>query len=397
MILTAVTLALSLCGFFLSEIESRYSAVFSEKVIASEYEDFSLRKAKSLLSLCSVAHFPESLEALMKEESLSSFQYFEREQEGIFGSGIALGVGHTRESSGLYNVTVVLRGTNGDEWYSNFSVGNGTLHAGFESASKFAGECVESYLDSHGISKNCARLTLTGHSRGGAVANLLARDLLLSSDALSVCAYTFAAPNTTTDKRASDISYRSIYNFQNPEDFICYIPLESWGYTKYGINLSFPEDILSENEEDYKNMKQSFYNCAGFPHKGYEGGHKDIECLLQSFSDLCPTTEDFEKKSISSPVGSITLREFMERVSCVLSGENPIGGGLFILSCLEDSQLSPLTALLLEGISFDDISSEEAVTEGAIYSSHICECYEAWLSVLEEDYFLQKINEQLCA
>ena len=91
--------------------------------------------------------------------------------------------------------------------------------------------------------------TITGHSRGGAVGNLLAhrlnqiRDGDLSgthhdkfrNQVGAVYAYTFATPNVAAVSKIKEVSEeQNIHNFCYVNDFVPNLPLESWNWGKYG-------------------------------------------------------------------------------------------------------------------------------------------------------------------
>ena len=76
-----------------------------------------------------------------------------------------------------------------------------------------------------------ATFWITGQSRGGAIANVLAARL---SDRLSgskIFAYTFEAPATVDAGAAGD--YKFIHNYVCSDDIVTHIPL--WGMTRYGV------------------------------------------------------------------------------------------------------------------------------------------------------------------
>ncbi len=79
---------------------------------------------------------------------------------------------------------------------------------------------------------------MTGHSRGGAVANMLA-SLLLEDEFFArenMYVYTFAAPNVTTLSSATDSRYDFIWNIVNAEDVVPTVPMYrgSWTFRKFG-------------------------------------------------------------------------------------------------------------------------------------------------------------------
>ena len=383
--LTATALILSLCGIFFQAFSPSPTSVSAMAVSKTESAPFSLEKAQRLEYFCLFAAYPNVLEALLTESGYENMNYAENPQTGAIGSGIALGIAR-RENE----ILVAVRASEGAEWYSNFHIGTGETHAGFLSAALFAQNVLEDYISSQGLSKKDINITLTGHSRGGAVANLMAKELIDSASFSQVTAYTFASPNTTRDFEANNQRYNSIYNIQNPEDFVCFIPLESWGYTKYGRIINLPEK--SEKPEAYDAMEQKFKALTGYPHIGYERGHKEIEEFTNHASSLAPTVEEAYGRVINTPMGDLTLYGYLEKIASLLSGENPVSGGFFILSSLQSKDLAPMTDFLIKGMCFDTPEDSFDLTKSTINSGHAFETYLSWLLVLDESYFLDKIT-----
>ena len=103
-------------------------------------------------------------------------------------------------------VAVVIKGTSSDEeWYSNFNIGQGSKHAGFQTCAEDVMSNLEQYIEDLGLDSSNAKFLVTGHSRGAAVANLVAKEITDSSFAQTknVYGYTFATPAVTTDSNAS--------------------------------------------------------------------------------------------------------------------------------------------------------------------------------------------------
>ena len=73
---------------------------------------------------------------------------------------------------------------------------------------------------------------LTGHSRGAAVANLMASYLIDEGE--EIFCYTFAAPYNTANTEASAQKYDCIFNLVNSNDFVPMLPMPEWGFTRYG-------------------------------------------------------------------------------------------------------------------------------------------------------------------
>ena len=165
-------------------------------------------------------------------------------------------------------ISVIIRGTNGtiEEWSSNMDIGDtrdfanntnhpewtaSTHHMGFDITSNRIMTAVSEYIENeipYPYSVLSHTYWVTGHSRGGALANLVAAKLI--DDNETVFAYTFAAPGTVVCSRcqsyefgeceqstgctAHAAKYNSIFNIVNEDDFIPYFPLKQWYFTLYG-------------------------------------------------------------------------------------------------------------------------------------------------------------------
>lgn len=144
-------------------------------------------------------------------------------------------------------VCVVIRGTNGTlkEWSSNFDLGSTATthnewttsvnHKGFDITANRLNQQVNSYLSTYCYGETNV-LWITGHSRGAALANVLAAKQIDAGK--TVFAYTFASPNTTTSSSATATKYRCIFNLINTDDFVTYLPMNQWGFSRYGITKS---------------------------------------------------------------------------------------------------------------------------------------------------------------
>ena len=76
-----------------------------------------------------------------------------------------------------------------------------------------------------------AAFWITGQSRGGAIANVLAARLQEKADNAKLFAYTFEAPATVDADAAG--SYKNIHNYVCSDDMVTHIPM--WGMTRYGV------------------------------------------------------------------------------------------------------------------------------------------------------------------
>ena len=161
---------------------------------------------------------------------------------------------------------VPIKGTTGNyEWFSNMNIGeNGSDdHEGFFRASTQVLSALEDELattrSTYGASNTI--IWLTGHSRGAAVANLVAGRLTRGYSyvpAENIFAYTYACPSVS--KNVSE--FNNIYNFNIRGDLIPILPLEEWGYGRFGhtIKLDSPSGVPSSTVGYEESLKLLFPN-----------------------------------------------------------------------------------------------------------------------------------------
>lgn len=153
---------------------------------------------------------------------------------------------------------VILRGVTGDSWEKITELGSDSMvnHYAFKKNSKKLQKELKQYLADTGIENSA--VVLTGHSVGGAVANLAARDLTINDfdgvDKNAIYAYTFGAPNCTRDENTD---FDNIYNITFTDDFVSEFPLKEWGYSKYGVSY-----VASARSSYYTN--QDFANDINY-------------------------------------------------------------------------------------------------------------------------------------
>ncbi len=126
----------------------------------------------------------------------------------------------------------VCGGNYGAEWASNLTVGDEDRSVGFRDASMQVQAALTDYLDRHSA-EGKVKLWITGFSRAAAVANITAADCTASGRFDDVYAYLFATPQTVKNP----VAYPNIFNIVQKEDVVPRIPLEDWGYHRYGQDL----------------------------------------------------------------------------------------------------------------------------------------------------------------
>ena len=200
---------------------------------------------------------------------------------------------------------VVVRGSYGSEWLSNIKiegaedVEGGGDHLGFT----LAAEEIVADLEERAarLDQDVERTYLfCGHSRGGAVANLLASyaDAVGAlATARDVRAYTFATPNCTSSADARDAAYDNIFNVLNPSDLVPRLPLSSWGYERYGRDVWLPGEGDASFAELEGAMRESYLEAMGTECPADPGDRAAVErfcariaARVSSFDELVSPT-----------------------------------------------------------------------------------------------------------
>ena len=200
-------------------------------------------------------------------------------------------------------IVIAFRGTNGtmEGWSSNFDVGANTTrytimtgahpswrnksnHKGFDVAAQRALGMITQYMLETGVynTPNEKAVFITGHSRGAAIANIVGAEFQ-ENFPFKTFVYTFATPYTTTAATART-NYNSIFNIINTDDVVTYLPLEQWGFKRYGIDKS----ISVEDKYEKAGNSKSFEGLIG---KDYDKNGQ-LGNIMEKFNALAQTRED---------------------------------------------------------------------------------------------------------
>lgn len=206
-------------------------------------------------------------------------------------------------------VFVGVRGSYGVEWLSNFNLhgdGSGSNdHHGFETAESEVESALDQYAREVGADPQRTRILITGHSRGGAIANLLAARLDDRSGtsaeiapASGVYAYTFAAPGSTREADCQNAAYGNVFNIVNEADIVPQLPLSTWGYGRYGTTVSLPSVASGEFEESFDRMCQAFQRNTGVTPACDESSLASLDAFERNAAKALPSAD-----ALASPAG----------------------------------------------------------------------------------------------
>lgn len=245
---------------------------------------------------------------------------------------------------------IIVRGTNGAaEWTSNLNMGTGRDHEGFSRAAVELLTNLTVYLSGAGITADTpVKFLVTGHSRGGAVANLTAARLQSSRLAAdeSVYGYTFAAPCVSVN--AVRKGYENIFNIVNDEDLVTQVPLKDWGYFRYGVDVSLPYGDSEGYDALFPEMNRSFLELTGQDYAIYQnpGAVQQMTTIIRL---IAPTVSSSNMAMLEAALRgdwdelSTLMRE--NRLAAALAG----GGALLLLRQLQQESAGIASAHCMAG------------------------------------------------
>lgn len=204
-------------------------------------------------------------------------------------------------------VAVILQGTaSSDEWKSNLRLGDSlldlpTVHAGFNATEKAVHKKLNTFLKTNKLKKGSVAFWVTGHSRGAAVANIMAKRLSDTYGKSNVYAYTFASPKVVKVSTKTTKKYSNIFNYVNPDDVVTRIPTKD---TKSLEDELYRAGILNEEKLKSGLNKIGLSISVNFELGTYRRFGTDIEMssedhstMAETFSDI--TGVDFDETSVA--------------------------------------------------------------------------------------------------
>ena len=180
----------------------------------------------------------------------------------------------------------------GNEWASNFKVGSGERHEGFNQAAGLFEDHLAQYLEENAV-EGRKKLWVSGFSRASAVGNILAANMIESGDFTDVYAYLFGVPRTTREP----VRYKGIYNICGQYDPVPSVPFQSWDYERYGTDLYTP---AQESDADYAKLTRSLKEVGNrLDGKGFRNNPEinyQLRLILESFGEYFPDPDAYCKE-----------------------------------------------------------------------------------------------------
>ena len=199
------------------------------------------------------------------------------------------------------------------EWGGNLEIGNGIRHAGFDKGALILEREIRSYIEEHKLTGKL-KLWISSFSRGSAVANLAAADLIEEGIFDNVYAYLYAVPRTTKDAK----SYANIINICGANDPVTQIPLESWGYSRNGWDLYLPS---AETTVEFYRMEpyveEVTQAVANDSFRYNQELNYQLHLIIEVLGEMFPDTEDYTSK-IQEEITSLWTEARPEQMFLIL-------------------------------------------------------------------------------
>ena len=210
------------------------------------------------------------------------------------------------------------------DWVGNLKIATNSdeEHVGFANPANNIYDKIQNYLNSNNISGD-VKYVITGHSRGGAVANLLAVKLMRNGiSSRDIFNYNFACPDVACKREFPE--YDNIFNLCNREDPVPFLPgtlasvftgfMTSWD--KYGRTYWFTvdaDDTLSPFADHSMKLYLEFFDQQTEPSDWGE-----------SFADRIDDNADLITgwlAKILCPVDVIISDKLGNKIASVINGE----------------------------------------------------------------------------
>ena len=167
----------------------------------------------------------------------------------------------------------------GAEWSNNLELGKTGNHNGFEARANEALTQLLFECRAFTPAPERIKIWLTGYSRGGALANMVAEKMLAMDNPLvareDMFVYTFEAPQGLDENNAGD--YENIHNLVNSADLVTYVAPQEYGLYRCGTDIQ-----LKTEETNVDRLINEFDKDITLPAFTAEGTKTTEEAFIQS-------------------------------------------------------------------------------------------------------------------
>ncbi|MDR3288649.1 MAG: leucine-rich repeat protein [Peptococcaceae bacterium] len=222
-------------------------------------------------------------------------------------------------------VLVAIRGTGGSwGWVGNMDLAgeaynpSSVIHESFNTAKNDVYNKLNKYLQDNLITD--ALVWTTGHSRGAAVANLLAHQLNTSANSRikDVYAYTFATPGVAKVVESDS----NIYNFMFKDDFV---PrgFENWGYGVYGKTYKVTANNVYDIVSGFRDAMDRYVFLSNGKRKAEFNQTATNNVMSYVGGRWKSTSEYYNHYYLTAPFASLTLHGFFRDYVALAAMDRP--------------------------------------------------------------------------
>lgn len=188
-------------------------------------------------------------------------------------------------------VAIVIRGTpQGIEWVGDFQYGgdDGATNLPYHGNYALAGEALLTNLQLYRETHQTSRLWVTGQSRGGAVAEYVAKVL---TDEHSATVYSYAVAPAPAFRGEPLTGYANIHNLINPRDFVPNFNVPGWQFYHIGQ--------VHAVHTDQPAFLEKFAEEVDNPFVTNPTAEAAIASMVAIGSGIAPTLVDYYQKQIT--------------------------------------------------------------------------------------------------
>lgn len=175
---------------------------------------------------------------------------------------------------------------------------------GFFDAGKNCADALETYVQGiEGATKENTILFLTGHSLGGASANIVGRLTRKLAKESARFVYTYASPNYECDgEDGLDRPFSNFHTFSNAADVV---PTQPPGFSRIGIEHSYDRSSFDEARRERFELVYHYFCGVSFDEHDYLSKH-------DATKDLDPKYNERYKNHVTSTYMSLILSELSD-------------------------------------------------------------------------------------
>ncbi|MGN0594135.1 MAG: leucine-rich repeat protein, partial [Hominimerdicola sp.] len=297
-----------------------FQFTYNDGMFISDADEESSDLAKVSVSLAMSAYNEETIHSCLENMGFSYTSYnYSRTATYDDNDFVAYTIANKQVTYNgeEYNVFIVpIRGTSGNcEWFSNFNMGTGSNHTGFYTAANEVMTSITNELAaaSSNYDKDHTIVLTTGHSRGAAVANIVAGKLSCTSTYRQyvtrnhIFGYNFACPAVSKN---ANTTITNIRNYNNSGDVISALPLSDWGFRRFGVDceLDMSDDVFENFEQRFKSITGEDY--AGLPEN--DSWVSTLKLLADSQESYNTNKNRFIFGLVAAKLASSTKSDFFE-------------------------------------------------------------------------------------